>query len=148
MIIKINNKPYEIVHPKTGDATENKRSVQVIDAKNRDRGMNDLIQPTELGESLEHLNKDEVEPDKMTSIDMRGRLHHAEISSILALDSLVSIGVCPSALLSFTRRKKRLSVSVDGKGRTEVVHITTGKQENDRKKLGDYFTGMFKKKEV
>lgn len=94
-----------------------------------------ITQPTELGESLKELNDDTINSEnRMSGIDMRSRLHHTEVSSVLALDALVALGICPSNMLSFTRQKKRLSVSIDGHGRKEIVEIVGGKRENDNKK--------------
>ena len=97
-----------------------------------DDGVIGINQSSELGDSLKELNLDIVEQNtRMSGIDMRARLHPLEISSILALDTLVSLGICPHKCLSFTRQKKRLSVSEDGKGREEIVEIVGGKKEQD-----------------
>lgn len=145
VIIKLNGIPIRLVNPDLdGDGIVGQVENMT---QYKDKGVQEIIQTTETGEALEQLNSDEITDSKMTSIDMRGRLHHAEVSSILALDALVSLGVCPSALLSFTRRKKRLSVSIDGKGRGEIVNLVTGKQELEKQKFTDKFAGMFKKKE-
>lgn len=110
----------------------------------QDEGITSISQPTELGESLKELNKDDIEVQtRMTGIDMRSRLHHSEISSVLALDALVAIGCCHSKMLSFTRQKKRLSVSLEGKGRDDIVNIVSGKKEMEKQTLGDKFKGFF-----
>ena len=99
-----------------------------------DTGIQPVVQPTELGETLKELNLDTLDTTiRMSGIDMRARLHHIEVSSILALDALVSLGVLPTKCLAFTRQKKRLSVSLDGKGREEIVNIVAGKREQDAK---------------
>lgn len=101
------------------------------------QGVQNITHTTELGDSLKELNKDEIEEKtRMSGIDMRSRLHPVEISSILALDSLVALGICPIKCLSFTRQKKRLSVSLQGKGREEIVDIVGRKREEDSKKQG------------
>lgn len=105
----------------------------------------DIKQPTELGDSLKELNNDQLQLDtNMSNIDMRTRLHFMEINSILALDTLVALKVLPLRLLNYTRQKKRLNVSQDGKGRSEIVEIVGGKREHDTKsgfgsKLGGFF---------
>lgn len=110
-----------------------------------DSGVTHIQQNTELGDSLKELNQDNVEQStRMSGIDMRARLHPLEISSILALDSLVALGVCPHKCLSFTRQKKRLSVSEDGKGRTEIVEIVAGKKEQEAKSGFGGFVDRFK----
>ncbi len=109
--------------------------------------VSNIVQPTELGDTLKELNKDTIEPNtRMSGIDMRARLHPFEISSVLALDALVSLRVLPTSCLAFTRQKKRLSVSLDGKGRDDIVNIVSGKKEMDAKLaggMGDKMKGFF-----
>ena len=101
--------------------------------------VSNIVQPTELGDTLKELNKDTIEPNtRMSGIDMRARLHPFEISSVLALDALVSLRVLPTSCLAFTRQKKRLSVSLDGKGRDDIVNIVSGKKEMDAKLAGGF----------
>jgi len=91
-----------------------------------------IVQPTELGESLKELNEDNLSTStRMSGIDLRSRLHETEVMFILQLDALVAIGVVPSKCLSFTRQKKRLNVSIDGKGRGEIVDIVAGKKDQE-----------------
>lgn len=105
--------------------------------QNIEQGITSVVQPTELGDSLKQLNQDEIElVSRMSGIDMRARLHPFEISSVLALDALVSLGVLPTKCLAFTRQKKRLSVSEGGLGRKEIVEIVAGKQERDKQAGG------------
>lgn len=99
-------------------------------------GITPINQPTELGDTLKELNKDTIETEtnnRMSGIDMRARLHPLEISSVLALDALVALGILPTSCLAFSRQKKRLSVSLDGKGRDDIVNIVSGKRELDAK---------------
>lgn len=101
----------------------------------RDDGVTNITQATELGETLRELNKDEIESHTgMSGIDMKSRLHYIEVSSILAMDSLVALRVLPSKCLAFTRQKKRLAVSLDGQGRKEMVDVVGRKHEEDRAK--------------
>lgn len=109
------------------------------------QGTTNIVQPTELGESLKHLNDDSIEGEtRMSGIDMRARLHPAEVASILALDALVSLRILPTRCLAFTRQKKRLSVSIAGKGRQEMVDIVAGKREQDAKMAGGGFFDKIK----
>lgn len=113
-----------------------------------EQGTQNIMQPTEIGESLRELNDDQLDPNtRMSGIDMRTRLHPAEINSVLAMDSLVSLGVLPTRCLAFTRQKKRLAVSLSGKGRDDIVQVVAGKRELDQK-MGaggfmDRMKGMF-----
>lgn len=113
-----------------------------------DTGIQPVMQPTELGETLKELNLDTLDTNiRMSGIDMRARLHHSEVTSILALDALVSLGVLPTKCLVFTRQKKRLSVSLEGKGREEIVNIVAGKRELEAKSgisgVGDRVKNFF-----
>jgi len=104
-----------------------------------------LKQPdsTEIGQALERLNEDKIDPEtRMSGIDMRARLHPIESSAVLALDSLVGLSVYPQSVLTFTRQKKRLSVSDKGKGREEIVQIVGGKRESDERKGGGMMDSM------
>lgn len=86
-----------------------------------------ILQPTETAETIKALNNDDLEKGtRMSGIDLKSRLKEVEISAILAVDACVSLGFLPTKLLSLTRQKKRLSVSLDGKGRQEIVEISHG----------------------
>lgn len=108
---------------------------EVVKTPIRNTGTTEIVNTSELGDALKHLNDDSMEAEtRMSGIDMKARLHFMEITSVLALDALVALGVCPPQCLAFTRQKKRLSVSEAGKGREEIVQIVAGKQEQDVKK--------------
>ena len=93
-----------------------------------------ITQATELEGSLKELNADAVNPEtRMSAIDMRTRLHPTEISSVLAIDSLVALGVLPQRVLPLSTQKKRLNVSEMGKGRQEMVELVAGKTDRDIK---------------
>src|SRR4030067_1827447 len=63
----------------------------------RDSGLQNIVQPTELGETLKELNRDEIEAHTgMSGIDMKSRLHYIEVENILAMDTLVALRVLPS----------------------------------------------------
>ncbi len=118
---------------------------------NNNNGEQEIREPTELGEVIKDLNNDTVDSDtRMSGIDMRSRLHHIEISSILAVDTLVSFSFLPISCLPFTRQKKRLSVSLNGAGRDDIIKVVSGKRDLDEKangmsslgsKIGGIFTG-------
>lgn len=115
---------------------EKKRSISRVQPQeeffNPDSGIITPQEQTELGQALDNLNNDDLDFEtRMSNIDMRARLHHIEASSVLALDGLVALNVLPQKCLAFSRQKKRLSVSIAGKGREEIVSITKGKREDD-----------------
>ncbi len=97
-------------------------------------GVTNITQSTELEGSLKELNADLINPEtRMSAIDMRTRLHPIEISSVLAVDALVALGVLPQRCLPLSTQKKRLNVSESGKGRQEMVELVAGKTERDMK---------------
>lgn len=96
-----------------------------------------ITQGTELEGSLKELNADLINPEtRMSQIDMRTRLASFEISAVLAVDSLVALGVLPQRCLPLSTQKKRLNVSEGGKGREEMVQLVAGKREMDAKMGG------------
>jgi len=104
-----------------------------------DQGIQPVVQPTELGETLRELNQDDLEEHtRMSGIDMRARLHPIEVANLLALDALVALKVMPTKCLGFSRQKKRLSVSHNGLGRREIVEIVGAKNDTDARKSGGF----------
>lgn len=102
-----------------------------------DTGVTNITQSTELEGSLKELNADSINPEtRMSAIDMRTRLHGFEISAVLAIDSLVALGVLPQKCLPLSTQKKRLNVSEDGLGRREMVELVAGKRDLDVKAGG------------
>jgi len=88
--------------------------------------------PSELGDTLKELNRDDLDPQtKMSGIDMRSIIHPLDIVNIAAFDSLIWLDFLPSKCLAITRKMLRLSVSQLGKGREHMVDIATGKRSFD-----------------
>lgn len=108
---------------------------------------NGIITPTEITElqgSLQELNYDKIdEQTRNSGIDLRTRLFNTEIASITVLDTLVAFNFLPMSIVPFTLQKKRLAVSLKGKGRDEIVDIVRGKRENDLEKSGKGMFGNF-----
>jgi len=113
-------------------------------------GIMNVNEPTEIGDALAHLNDDRRDPEhKMSKIDMNTRLHPIEISALLAIDFLVASKFLPGRTLNLTLQKKRLNISLNGKGRQEIVDIVAGKREQDVKRgmnIGDRFNAFMGKK--
>ena len=111
-----------------------------------------IITPTEISElqgSLQELNNDSVNDRTRTSgIDLRTRLYNSEIASITVLDTLVAFNFLPMSIVPFTLQKKRLAVSLKGKGRDEIVELVAGKRETDVQTKSSFFGNMFKKKDT
>jgi len=107
---------------------------------------NDILRPqetSELGESLQELNKDKMDKNsRMSSIDLRTRITNSEITGMLIVDTLAGFRVISEETMNFTLRKKRLNVSLKGRGREEIVEIVQGKQERES---GNGFTRGIKR---
>ena len=112
---------------------------------------NGIITPTEISElqgSLQELNNDTINIVNRTSgIDLRTRLYNSEIASITVLDTLVAFNFLPMSIVPFTLQKKRLAVSLKGKGRDEIVELVRGKKDDEARKGSGLFGNLFKKKE-
>lgn len=98
-------------------------------------------------ELLKEFNKDEIDNNsKMSSIDLMTRLNEVEIANLLAIDSLVSMRFLPEDMLRFSRQKKRLNISLEGKGRSEVIEIfKTPQQENEELKKKSFLSRLMGK---
>lgn len=105
--------------------------VNIITSAN---GEQDIKETNDLSETIKELNEDKLDLETgMSGIDMRSRLSHFEIPAILQVDTLVALNVLPVECLPLTRQKKRLSVSLGGLGRREIVKIATGRTEDEKK---------------
>lgn len=146
-IINIDGIPTELENPDL-DRNGKKGGIEKI-TKQLNEGITNITQNTELEGSLKQLNDDNINADtRMSAIDMRTRLHPVEVSAVLALDSLVALGVVPQKCLPLSTQKKRLNVSQDGKGRAEMVELVAGKRESDIKagtfgRIGDGIKSFF-----
>jgi hypothetical protein len=104
-----------------------------------------IQESSDISQTIQELNDDSL-TDNFSAIDMKTRLLNIEISSIIAVDCLVGMGFLPKQAGFITRSKKRLAVSLNGRGREEIVNIAGGLRDN---KAGtsfmDKFSGMFKR---
>jgi len=90
--------------------------------------------PAEMAETMKELNSDKLDPTtRMSSIDLKSVLSPFEIAPLLAVDTLVSMGVMPRSCLVLSRQKKRLNVSQNGVGRDQMVKVTQGMREHEAK---------------
>jgi hypothetical protein len=96
-----------------------------------DKNITPIVQPSETGEVLAQLEKDELDANRLSSMDTKANLKSIEVSYICAYDTLSAIGIIPSRLSILTRSKKRLSVSENRSGRDDYVNISSGKKEQD-----------------
>lgn len=104
-----------------------------------------MVQEGDLTGAVRLMNEDKIERETgLPSIDLRTRLTDFEVSNILVHDAVIALGCLPKECLVTTRTKKRLAVSLGGKGRSEIVEIVRGEREQ---KSGtgfmDKMKGMF-----
>ena len=107
-----------------------------------DSGISNIVQPTETGEALKIMNEDIVDKEsRMSSIDMKTRLNSVEIPPLVVIDTLVSMRFLELDSLNISRMVKRLKVSLDGKGRSELRDISVGVKEGTEMKKG-FLSGL------
>ena len=90
-------------------------------------------EPSDLSETFKELNSDIVDAEQFSSIDTRTRLTASQVPSLVALDLLTQCGVIPNKYNRIGRGVKRLSVSIGGKGREEMVQVVQGINEQKAK---------------
>lgn len=131
--IRLDGVLYKVDAPDVdGDGIADYDNAESLQHPMMDLGTQEIVQPTELGETLKQLNDDTVDDNsRMSGIDMRSRLHYIEVASILAFDTMIALKFLPMTCSPFTRIKKRLAVSIDGKGREDIVRIVAGKKEHE-----------------
>jgi len=107
---------------------ENKKSKEQRE-QNTANSQFEIRKHSEIAEALRELNKDDLEDNRMSGIDLRTRLMSWEITGILAVDTLITFRCLPLSCELFTRKKKRLNVSLAGEGRKEIVDISRPKED-------------------
>ena len=60
---------------------------------------------------------------------------------------MVAFNFLPMSIVPFTLQKKRLAVSLKGKGRDEIVELVRGRKEDEERHRSSFFGNLFKKKE-
>ena len=103
---------------------------------------------SEIGEVFKNLEDDTEDPQtRMSNIDFNARLTSMDISNITIIDELIALGILPKEV-RITRQKKRLSVSLEGKGREEKVTIASASRSADLSgKAGGFWSSLFKPRE-
>lgn len=98
----------------------------------QDSGIAQFEEESDLRQSLKELNADIVDSDGFTSIDTRTRLTSAQVPSLVALDLMTQCGVLPKKYNRIGRGVKRLSVSIAGGGRKDMVSVVQGVRDHAR----------------
>lgn len=118
-------------------------SVERIPQSGFQSNISHVQEKSELGESLEKLDADEVNDEtQMSQIDFNANLNPIEKNCFGVLDFLVSINALSPDIQFLSRRFKRLSVSVGGKGRDDKVAMVTGQREHQRGLGGSLMEGI------
>lgn len=103
-----------------------------------------INESSQIADTLKELNDDKLDESSFSSIDTKTRLASHEVSNIVIVDGLVALNFLPAEVSVITRSKKRLAVSLDGKGRQEIVQIAAGmlnREENAG--FGDRIKNLF-----
>jgi hypothetical protein len=120
MKVTLDDKTYQLGKKFSRDVIASDMSVDAYS-----KGISHTIKKGDIEASLHELNKDEVDgTTKMTTLDMRTRLHTIQIQGMAKWDSVIAFAFLPVRALFVTRTMKRLMVSLEGKGREEMVNIT------------------------
>lgn len=101
-----------------------------------------LRQESELKAAMQEMNKDSVDPGGYTDIDTKSRLSTMEIGSILTLDTWVRMGALPFECLALSRGRKRLNVSINGLGRSELRDMAVADRDRKIPAPGGFMTGL------
>ena len=119
----------------------NEQEQQEIKALSAALSEQPLVQESELKGIVKEMNDDSLDTNNFSAIDMKTRLHSAELSSIIVHDTIVSLGCLPAICSNTTRMKKRLAISLNGLGRKESVDIVRG--EREQRKSGNFMGKLF-----
>ena len=134
-------KPTQIVQITPSDSDE--QSVQAFAPPQGQFGTTQIVEESEMKGAIQELNSDVFDVQrKVSSIDMRSRLAGMEIAGLVQVDVLGALAFLPKDILVLSTQKKRLAISKDGKGREEIVSITSGIKEQEAQKKGGYFSNV------
>lgn len=100
----------------------------------KDSGVVNIKDNTELGEALEHQNKDTENEQRLSSVDFISRIGGMQLPSLVAVDTIASMGVISRDARIVVKNIMRKAVSLEGKGREEFVQVVVGKKESDIRK--------------
>ena len=130
------------------DNKNNKNSLKSDDLESTIDQLKDTInfaEKSEMGQIFDNLDNDRIDKStNMSSVDFNSRLTQSEIASSMVIDELTRLGILPDDS-GITRQKKRLSVSLMGKGREEKVRMIAGEREH-RTGISGKLQGMFEKR--
>ena len=102
--------------------------------RNFDNTIQPIMQPTEMGDFMKYLDRDEIDNDSsLSSIDMNTRIANVfERNSFAAVQILRAMRFLPRSCQNIPRVFMRMNVSIRGEGRKERVEAMVGKREHDK----------------
>ena len=131
MIIRIDGIPFKTIEQRIEE--ERRDSIPAL-ASTQEYSTQEIVQESDTKGAIKELNNDDVDvTTRMSGIDMRSILHPFDIGPLARTDTLVAMKFLPVTCLHLTRQKKRLSVSIRGIGRQQVVDLAAGKREQELK---------------
>src|SRR3990172_6594693 len=116
------------------DADNDGRTGGIEGIRQQQSGIMQVKDTSELGEALEHQNKDNLDSTGFSTSDYNARINSFQFSPLVAVDMIATMKVISQRSRDVVRHIMRKSVSVEGKGRQEFVDVVTGKTANDMKK--------------
>lgn len=138
MIYKIDGIRMQLAQPDV-DGDGNAGGIEKIES-HRDMGVVNFQDKSELGEALEHQNKDTENERGMSSVDFISRINEIQHGSMSAVTYLARAHVISQTARDLVTDLMRKSVSLQGKGREEFVQVVVGntvkKQQQGMQNLG------------
>lgn len=107
---------------------------EVEDVPSHGSGIMQVQDTTELGQALDHQNKDHIDKTGFSSSDYNARINSFQFSPLVAVDMIATMKVISNRSRDVVRHIMRKSVSVEGKGREEFVDVVVGKMKADQAK--------------
>lgn len=94
----------------------------------------EMQQQSELKQIIESLNTDKLNEEGMTSLDLNTALNSYEKSAYHRFDSLIAGNFLAKTESIISRIGKRLNVSMERKGRKDIIEVV-GRSQDNRKAL-------------
>ena len=116
---------------RSANSGDSRRAVMPLDAR-IDTMISErhLVDKGEIAHAFDNLDGDVLDDStRMSTIDFNARLDRQEIDACLVMDELLRLNILPKGI-SLARQKKRLSVSLDGRGRREKVELFASNNES------------------
>lgn len=111
-------------------------NINEVESISQDKDVSIVQQQSETGEVIKESFKDEVDNSGLTSIDSKSNIHEVQAGAVAAWNFLCKDGLLGHDAMFLTRSYLRTVVSVNARGREDIVRITQGQREQEAKKSG------------